>query len=221
MYYVEHGPGQLSRYSDLLLAGRCGDQIPVRARISAPVPTGPEVSPASCKTGTGSFLEVKRPERCGDHVQNFFSPSSHFPDFQVYVLIIFFLHAQVKTSIICFCLQIIVQGLVTHRYFKKSYLADKPYFPSSVRQWPCQLISTNSSEREIKFFHLLFIAVYMCVSACACACARAPACVCECVSKELSRIYTFCLSLLHFIYIYVSAEIFCNMLNTVHKFINI
>jgi hypothetical protein len=44
-----------------LWAGWSGDRIPVEARFSAPVQTGPEAHPASCKTGTGSFPEV----RCG------------------------------------------------------------------------------------------------------------------------------------------------------------
>ena len=51
----------LSRYSDSLRAGRSGDRIPVGARFSAPVQTGPGAHPASCKMGTGSFPGVKRP----------------------------------------------------------------------------------------------------------------------------------------------------------------
>jgi hypothetical protein len=48
------------RYSDWLRAGRSGDQIPVGAKFSAPVQTGPGAHSASCTMGTGSFPEVKR-----------------------------------------------------------------------------------------------------------------------------------------------------------------
>ena len=61
------GSGQLSRYSDLLRAGRSGDRIPVGARFSAPVQTTPGAYPASCTMGTGSFLGVKRPGSNADH----------------------------------------------------------------------------------------------------------------------------------------------------------
>jgi hypothetical protein len=54
-----HGVGYLSRYSDWLWAGRSGDRIPVRARFSAPLQTGPGAHPASCTMGTGSFPGVK------------------------------------------------------------------------------------------------------------------------------------------------------------------
>ena len=42
-----------------LRAGRSGDRIPVGARFSAPVPTGPGAYPSSCTMGTGSFPGVK------------------------------------------------------------------------------------------------------------------------------------------------------------------
>jgi hypothetical protein len=55
--------GYLGRYSDSLRAGRSGDRIPVGARFSAPVQTGPGAHPASCTMGTGAFPGVKRPGR--------------------------------------------------------------------------------------------------------------------------------------------------------------
>jgi hypothetical protein len=51
----EKWAGWLSWYSDCLRAGRSGDRIPVGARFSALVQTGPEAHPASCTMGTGSF----------------------------------------------------------------------------------------------------------------------------------------------------------------------
>ena len=51
--------GQRSRYSDWLRAGRSGNRIPLGARFSAPVQTGPAVYPASCTIGTGFFPGVK------------------------------------------------------------------------------------------------------------------------------------------------------------------
>ena len=54
---------QRSRYSASLRAGRSGHRIPVGARFSAPVQTGPGTHPASYTMGTGSFPGVKRPGR--------------------------------------------------------------------------------------------------------------------------------------------------------------
>ena len=45
MYYE---PGQLSLYGKSLRAGRSRDRIPVGARYSAPVQTGPQAHPVSC-----------------------------------------------------------------------------------------------------------------------------------------------------------------------------
>jgi hypothetical protein len=58
-----HRPPKLSRYSDSLQAGRSGDGIPVRARFSAPVQTGPGAHPALYTMSTGSFPGVMRPGR--------------------------------------------------------------------------------------------------------------------------------------------------------------
>ena len=62
------GPGSLSRYSDSLRAGRSRNRIPVAARFSAPVLTGPGAHPASYTMGTGSLPRcVKQPVRGADH----------------------------------------------------------------------------------------------------------------------------------------------------------
>jgi hypothetical protein len=45
--------------SDWLQAGRSGDRIPVGARFSSPVQTGPGAHPFYCKMGTVSFPGVK------------------------------------------------------------------------------------------------------------------------------------------------------------------
>ena len=51
--------GKRSPYSGWLRVGRSGDRIPVGARFSTPVQTGPGAHPASCRMGTGSFPGVK------------------------------------------------------------------------------------------------------------------------------------------------------------------
>ena len=58
---------QLSWYSDSLSARRSGDRMPVKARFSAPVQTGPGAHSASCTMGTGSFPGgIERPGRDAD-----------------------------------------------------------------------------------------------------------------------------------------------------------
>ena len=61
------GPGQLSRYSDSLRAGRFGDRIPMGARFSTPVQTGLGAYPASYTMCIGSFPGEKRQGRGVDH----------------------------------------------------------------------------------------------------------------------------------------------------------
>jgi hypothetical protein len=66
-YVINFGTEKLSPYSDSLRAGRLSYRIPVRARFSAPVQTGPGAYPASITMCTVSFSGVKRPG-CGvDH----------------------------------------------------------------------------------------------------------------------------------------------------------
>ena len=52
----------------LLRAGWSGDRLPVGARFSAPVQTGPGAHPAYCTVGTVSFLGVKGLGRGVDHL---------------------------------------------------------------------------------------------------------------------------------------------------------
>jgi len=52
---------------DSLWAGRSGDRLPVGARFSAPVQTGPGAYSASYTMGTGSFPGVERSGRGVDH----------------------------------------------------------------------------------------------------------------------------------------------------------
>jgi hypothetical protein len=55
-----------SWYSNLLQAGRSGDQILLGTRFSTLVQTGPGAHPASCTMSAGSFLGVKQQE-CGSN----------------------------------------------------------------------------------------------------------------------------------------------------------
>ena len=56
-----------SSYSDSLRAGWSGDRIPVGARFSVPIQTGPGNHPASYTMGTGFFPGLKWPGRGVDH----------------------------------------------------------------------------------------------------------------------------------------------------------
>jgi hypothetical protein len=72
MVFNRHVPGKCNKYIIIIIffslrAGRSGDRIPVEARFSAPIQTGPGAHPASYTMGTGSFLGVKRLGRGVDH----------------------------------------------------------------------------------------------------------------------------------------------------------
>jgi hypothetical protein len=61
------GPGSSVGIATELRAGLSGDRIPVGARFSAPVQTGPGAHQASCTMGTGPFPGgIKRPRRDAD-----------------------------------------------------------------------------------------------------------------------------------------------------------
>jgi len=64
---MQCGPEYLSRYKDSLRAGRSVDRIQVRARLPAPVHTGPKVHPASYTMGIGYFPGLKRRGHGVDH----------------------------------------------------------------------------------------------------------------------------------------------------------
>ena len=66
LYGIKYGTGQLSRYSDQLLAGLSGDRIPVGEKFSAPVQTVPGAHPTSYTMGKGCLPGVKRPGRGAD-----------------------------------------------------------------------------------------------------------------------------------------------------------
>ena len=53
------GPGSSVGIANELRAGRLGDRIPLGARFSAPIHTGPGAHPPSCTMGNGSFPGVQ------------------------------------------------------------------------------------------------------------------------------------------------------------------
>jgi hypothetical protein len=59
LYLYVSGPGISVGIATEIRAGRSRDRIPMGARFSAPVQTGPGAHPASCTMGTVSFLGVK------------------------------------------------------------------------------------------------------------------------------------------------------------------
>ena len=68
LYYITLCTGERSRYSDSLRARRSGDRIPVRARFSAPIQTGPGDQPSLVFSRYRvSFPGLKQPGRGVNH----------------------------------------------------------------------------------------------------------------------------------------------------------
>jgi len=59
LFMIVSGPGSSVGIAPGYGLGRSGDRIPVEARFSAPVQTGPGAHPAFCTMGTLSFPGVK------------------------------------------------------------------------------------------------------------------------------------------------------------------
>jgi hypothetical protein len=110
-----------SRYSDSLRAGRSGDRNPVRARVSAPVQTGPGAHPASCTVSTGSHTGGKAARAWVAHVTLHFLP-----------LVILLLWGLYKTS-----------GRTTFISFNLSHVRQR-------RSCPCTKLSTPPWRRMIQ-----------------------------------------------------------------------
>ena len=62
--YLFHSIKNLELKSDSSFLARTVLKIPVKARFSAPVQTGPGAHPASCTMGTGSFPGVRNGRGC-------------------------------------------------------------------------------------------------------------------------------------------------------------
>ena len=72
--YITLCTGERSRYSDSLRPGRSGDRIPVRAKFSAPVQTGPGALPSLLYSGYRvSFPLLKQPARGVNHPPSYTS----------------------------------------------------------------------------------------------------------------------------------------------------
>jgi len=67
MCSVQTGVGGDGRYSHMLRAARSRDRMPVGARYSTPVQTGPGAHSTSNTMNAGSFPGVKEPGRGVDH----------------------------------------------------------------------------------------------------------------------------------------------------------
>ena len=75
-----HWPGYCSRYSDSLRAGRFGNRMPVGARLSAPIQTGPGTHPAPCTRGSGSLSGKKGVMKSGLGVVHPFPSSAEIKE---------------------------------------------------------------------------------------------------------------------------------------------
>jgi hypothetical protein len=123
----------------LATAGRSGDWIPVGTRFSVLVQTSLGAQPASYIMGTGSFLEVKRPGRGGNHPPHLTSKLKKEYNYTSIPLWAFMACSRAKCTLPCTHFFITVRGTklgVENRFYLLHTCSEGPWDPTEYPvQW--------------------------------------------------------------------------------------